>query len=117
MALDPGNIEATTGMAKAIFEQLKAALEPDLAGLEEKDMEPIRNGWKKMAYAVSRGVVDHLIANLEIAGIRTTGDVAASVAGDTGTGGPDGHVHVVNLKGNQTGLVCTQSNDGTGRVR
>src|SRR5688572_31216065 len=55
----------------------------------------------RSAFAISKGVIDHLKANLEIKGVQTTGNVSAAVSGGTAT---------------QSGVVFTQSNDGTGRV-
>jgi hypothetical protein len=46
-------------------------------------------------------VIDHITANMEIGGVQTTGNISAAVSGTTAT---------------QSGVVFTQSNDGTGRV-
>lgn len=102
MALDVGNIEATTGMSKAIYDQLKAQIEPDLKDLKPDEISAIQKSWQKMAFAVATGVVEHLKANLEIVGVTTQGDVTVNVQGNVG---------------NATKVTFTQNNDGVGRVR
>ncbi len=100
MALDIGNTNATTGMSKAIYDTIRSVMEP-IDGVEGQALEDIRTSWKKLAYAISKGVIDHVKANMEIKGVQTTGNISAAVSGSTAT---------------QTGAVFTQSNDGTGRV-
>lgn len=117
MSLTPGDQDANTGMTKAIYDELLAALEPDLPDLSEAELEPIRDSWKKMAFAVATGVINHIRANMEIRGIQTQGNVTTTVNGNTGTAPPANHVHTVNLSGTATNVVLTQSNDGTGRVQ
>jgi hypothetical protein len=64
-------------------------------------LDAARDGWRKLAFAVAAGIIAHLVDNLEIRGVRTTGDVNATVSGQTAT---------------QPGVTFVQSNDGTGRV-
>lgn len=101
MALQVGNAAATSGMTKAVYDQMNAVLSPPLADLPAAELAKIRNSWKQLAFAISKGVVDHITANLEIRGVETTGDINASVSGSAAT---------------QSGVVFAQSNDGTGRV-
>ncbi|MDH5624567.1 MAG: hypothetical protein OEY21_00520 [Nitrospira sp.] len=101
MALQIGNQTATSGMSKAIYDQMNAILSPPLSGLPPADLETIRDSWKQLAFAISKGVIDHITANIEIKGVQTTGNISAAVSGSTAT---------------QTGVVFTQSNDGKGRV-
>lgn len=117
MALQIGDLDATSGMTKAIYDQMRVVLEPGLEGLAEDKKAPIRDNWKKTAFAVAKGVVDHLLANLEIVGVTCRGNVAASVSGNTGPADPAAHAHAVSLTGTQNNVVFTQNNDGTGRVR
>jgi hypothetical protein len=116
MPLQIGDQDASSGMAKAIYDQMRALLEPGLEGLAEDKKAPIRDSWKKIAFAVSRGVIEHVTANMEIFGVRCSGNVNASVTGNTGVAAPT-HAHTVALSGVQNGVVFTQSNDGTGHVR
>lgn len=117
MALQIGDQNATSGMTKAIYDQMAAVLEPGLDGLEEDQKTPIRDNWKKTAFAVAKGVTEYMLANMEIFGVTCRGDVAATVSGNTGTAPPSAHAHSVSLTGRQTNVVFTQNNDGTGRVR
>ncbi|NTU85593.1 MAG: hypothetical protein HGA45_40700, partial [Chloroflexales bacterium] len=68
-------------------------------------------------FAVASGVVGHLLSNLEVVGVTTSGRVTIGVAGNTGPANPAAHVHGVNLSGTATNVVFTQNNDGLGRVR
>lgn len=101
MALQIGPKTATSGMTKAIYDQMNGVLSPPLSGLPPAELEKIRDSWKQLAFAISKGVIDHIMANIEIKGVQTRGDVSATVSGGTAA---------------QTGVVFTQSNDGTGRV-
>lgn len=101
MALQIGTKTATSGMTKAIYDQMNDVLSPPLSNLPAADLEKIRNSWKQLAFAISKGVIDHITANMEIKGVQTRGNISAAVSGSTAT---------------QTGVVFTQSNDGRGRV-
>lgn len=85
MALVIGDAAASSGMSAAIYAQIQANLEPDLGDMADADKEPIRDGWRKLAHAIATGVVQHLLDNLEVAGVQTRGDVAVAVSGGTGT--------------------------------
>ncbi|SRR6266496_992820 len=117
MALQIGDQGATSGMTKAIYDQMRAVLEDGLSGLDEDKKAPIRDNWKKTAFAVAKGVVDHIVANMEIVGVTCQGNISAGVSGNTGAAPPAAHVHAVSLTGTQDNVVFTQNNDGTGRVR
>lgn len=101
MALQIGDQNATSGMTKAIYDQMAAVLEPGLDGLEEGKKTPIRDNWKKTAYAVAAGVIEYLTANMEVHGITCAGNVNAAVSGSTAA---------------QSNVVFAQNNDGTGHV-
>lgn len=114
MSLQVGNQNATTGMSKAIYDKIRDVLEP-LEGVEESDMEPIRDGWRNLAFAIATGVIGHLLSNLEVYGIVTEGQVNADVSGNTGT--TNSHHHSVNLSAVENNVTFTQNNDGAGRIR
>lgn len=101
MPLEIGNTSATSGMSKAIYDQLNTILSPPLSGMPPAELAKIRDSWKQLAYAISKGVIDHIKTNMEIKGIQASGNINAAVSGSAAT---------------QTGVVFTQSNDGTGHV-
>lgn len=114
MALQIGDIGATTGMAGAIYDQLLANIEPGLGELSEEELEPIRDGWRRLAHAVATGVIQHLVANLEIHGVQTRGDVAVALSGATAPA--NAHQHGAGtLRGSQSGVTFTQV-AGTGTI-
>jgi hypothetical protein len=115
MALIIGDQTAGTGMSKAIYDQLQSVLEPALGGLSAEARSQLHEGWQKLAYAIARGVIEHIMANMEVVGIQTQGNVNAPVQGNTSS--VSGHQHGVNLAGVQNNLVFTQSNDGTGHIK
>lgn len=117
MALSVGSKDATAGMSKAIYDALREALDADLTALSEDQRTPIRESWKKMAYAIATGVVSHITANMEVFGITTQGNVSTTVQGNTGTAAPSNHLHSISLSGVESNVVLTQNNNGTGRVR
>lgn len=120
MPLKIGDVNATTGMSKAIFDQLNIILSPPFEDMSEEDMAKIRDGWRKLAYAIAKGVIDHIIAKMEIHGVETRGDINTNVSGEIAKASayPDPtHDHGFDLSGEQVNVVFTQSNDGTGRVR
>jgi hypothetical protein len=127
MALEIGTVNAESGMAKAIYDQLDALLSPPLKAAADAPGAPpqakaaldaARDGWKKIAFAVATGVITHVKANMEIAGVQAAGDVAASGSALTGTvPGPGPHAHPVTLTATQSQVTFRQSNDGTGHVR
>ena len=115
MALMIGEPTADTGMSKAVYDQLQSVLEPDLGGLSAEARSQLRESWQKLAYAIARGVIEHLMANMEVVGIQSQGNVNAPVQGNTSL--VSGHQHGVNLAGVQNNVVFTQSNDGTGHIK
>jgi hypothetical protein len=117
MALSAGNKDATAGMSKAIYDAMREALEADLAELSEDKRTPIRESWKKMAYAIATGVISHISSNMEVFGITTQGNVSTTVQGNTGSAPPSNHLHSISLSGVENNVVFTQNNNGTGRVR
>lgn len=128
MALETGSVQANSGMSQAIYREIDGQLSPPLQQAvnnaqgeartkAQEALDEARQGWKKLSYAIAKGVIEHIISNIEIRGVRTRGDVSTTVKGSTGAAGPGPHSHTVGLSGKQTGVVLTQSNDGTGLVK
>lgn len=127
MAMSIGGPEADTGMSKEIFTQMDLLLAPplqhavdaaegDAKAVAQDALEAARTNWKQLAFAIANGVINHLIAEMEISGIRTTGNVAANVSGATGPGPPGPHVHTVTLSATQQGVTFDQSGSTQGHV-
>ena len=76
MALVIGDVNASTGMSKAIFDELKNQLSGGIAPADLQNVEP---SWKKLAFAIATGVVNHLKSNMEIQTIKTSGQINADV--------------------------------------
>jgi hypothetical protein len=89
MALEAGDKAATAGMSKTIFDQLDEVLGPGIASLPPADKEAVRDGWRKLAFAVAGGVVGHVVNNMEIFGIEVG---VPTESGATQTGTTTGHV-------------------------
>jgi hypothetical protein len=113
VALTIGTQDAQSGLTGDIYGQLDVLLSPplqqavdDASGDAQESaqaaLDAARDGWKKLAFAVATGVVSYLVANMEIVGVQTSGNVSAPVSGQLAV---------------QNGVVFTQSNDGPGRVR
>ena len=100
MALQIGDANASSGLAGAIYAQLDGMLSPPLAD-DAATLAAAQDGWRKLALAIATGVVQHLVANLEVRGVQTAGSVSAPVANGVAV---------------QNGVLFSQSNDGTGRV-
>lgn len=118
MALIFGDTAANTGMSKTIYDSVRQVMEP-IEGVSEQDMTPIRDSWKKLSYAVAKGVIEHMKSNMEISGVTTQGNVNTSVHGSTGSAVPSNHanhVHLVNLNGVDNNVEFTQNNSGTGLI-
>jgi hypothetical protein len=105
-------------MAKAIYQAIDGELRPPMegVGVESDVIRQSQTAWKKLSYAIAKGVIEHIQVNMEIRGIQTKGDVSTTVSGRTGSTDPGPHRHSVDLSGEQTDVVFTQSNDGTGLV-
>lgn len=117
MAMEVGNLNAQSGLTRQIFEELRAVYEPDVIDdVDGETLETLRAAWRKLAFAVAKGVVEHLRDNLEIHDVRTRGNVATEISGTTAAADPaPGHTHGVELVGEQNGLELDQI-PGTGRV-
>lgn len=128
MGLEIGDISASSGMSLAIYKEVDKQLSPPLKKAvdeakgnakpkAQEALDEARKGWQKLSYCIAKGVIEHIISNMEIYGITAKGNVNASVSGNTGAQIPGPHVHTVSLTGVQNTIVFTQNNDGTGRVR
>ncbi len=119
MALNAGNKNATEGMAKSIYTAIDAELRPPMEAdnVKQDVIEESQEAWKTLASAIAKGVIEHILSNMEIYGIQTQGNISATVSGNTGTAAPNNHQHSVNLLGLQNSIVFKQSNDGTGHVK
>ncbi|BAP56311.1 hypothetical protein THII_2014 [Thioploca ingrica] len=101
-------------MSYQIYTQLDEILSPPLqASMSAEQLNDVRAGWKKLAYAIAKGVIEHLTANLEIYGIETKGDLP--IKGNTGTALPNNHLHALDLSIPQVNFK--QSNEGIGHVK
>jgi hypothetical protein len=129
MALEIGSESADSGMSLLIYRELERLLSPPLLkaiaeaetgeqrAKSEEALAEARVGWKKISYAIAKGVIDHVISNMEVFGIETKGDIGTSVKGKTETVPGFEHQHDVDLEGKQKDVVFFQSNDGTGLIR
>jgi hypothetical protein len=112
MALIIGDESASQGMSKTIYDKLRDVMEP-IDGVSGDDLENVRNSWRKLAFAVATGVIEHIKSNMEISGVdvsindvSTTVNVTTSCPSGSGTG-----------EGAGTGAATgQQSNDGIGHV-
>jgi len=127
MALIIGSEMADSGMSEAIYQEMDQQLSPTLQkavddaegeakAKAQEALDGAREGWKRLAYCIAKGVIEHMKANMEILGIETRGSVNTTVQGNTAVANPDNHLHSVNLSGVANNVVFVQSNDGTGRV-
>jgi hypothetical protein len=110
MALVKGDITASGGMAKTIYDKLQEVFLP-AAAASGVDMDKFQETWQKLAYAIASGVIDHITTNMGIKGITTKGGEDTKTTSDSANGGIS-HSHNVPLKD----VVFTQNNDGTGHV-
>jgi hypothetical protein len=89
MAMQIGDVNASFGMAKDIFDQIDQVMKPTVPAA---NLEDARKGWRKLAFAVANGVITHIKNNMEISGIQGQGNVTTTVTGTvagnnvTGTG-------------------------------
>jgi hypothetical protein len=105
MAMQAGDNQASSGMAKDIYDMMDQVMKPSVP---PDSLDDARKGWKKLAYAVASGVVAHIKNNMEITGIQTQGNVTTTVTGTVaGTA----------VTGTGTGTVTTsQTGSATGHV-
>jgi hypothetical protein len=59
-------------MSEAIFEQLDNSWSLD--GLDENDVKSIKENWRKLANAISKGVVNHIKDESEVKDVEITID-------------------------------------------
>ena len=114
MSLNIGDKNATSGMTKAIYDELYTILSPPLTGMKSEDFEKVKDGWKKLSYAIAKGVIEHIKDNMEIKDIHTKGDVTTHL--DVYTSIVNGHRHKTTEDVTASDVIFTQSDDGTGHV-
>jgi hypothetical protein len=109
----------------AIYDQVDPLLSPPQQAVAQatgtaktqaqQALDAARDGWRKLSFCIATGVINHLISNLEIHGVQTSGTLSAPVDGSTGPDQPSQHQHQVSLAA-QAGVTILQSTDGTGLV-
>ncbi len=132
MSLDYGvKPDIPAGMTMAIYTEmdnqlatlLKDAIDNALSD-EEKDaaedaLKDARESWKKLSFAIAKGVVDHITTHMEIYNIHTQGNINTTVSGNSAAAlsGSLNHDHSIHLAGEQPNVEFIQNDDGTGHVR
>jgi hypothetical protein len=78
-------------------------------GIDEATLPDVQKSWKKLAFAIATGVIEHLKSAMEIKGIQSSGSISIPVTG-TISGG-------TNVSGTAAGSVTTnQTTPFTGHV-
>ena len=123
MALETGNSGASSGLSKRIWDELSASGMPGAKQTDENDdaYESRISSLKKMCYSIAKGVVDEILNNLEIKGIKATLDTGLNTVFSSGVPLPqDGGATLQTAwKGTTAGGAAddaTQNNDGKGLV-
>ena len=85
MALDAGDANASSGMGKAIFDAMNAAMKD---GIPPAQLPDVQKGWQKLSAAIAQGVVDHLKNNAQItvSGVQASGTLVGQTVSTTQTG-------------------------------
>jgi hypothetical protein len=106
MPLKYGNLTNLEGMSLGIYEAMDEELskylvqaiqeveehgEDKTAEMLEKALDNARDNWKKLAYCIAKGVVDHIVSNMEIKDIKIVESV--KVSGSTKPNQSSGYVH------------------------
>jgi hypothetical protein len=104
MALQPGNEDASSGMSQKIYEKINEVMKE---GIGQATLPDMQKSWKKLAFAIATGVIEHLKSDMEIKGVQSSGNISAPVTSSGGT----------NVIGTATGSVTTnQTSPFTGHV-
>jgi hypothetical protein len=105
VALQPGDASASAGMSLTIYTHINDVLKDSVP---PKTLPDAQASWKKLAFAIASGVIEHLKTNMEISGIQGTASPSLTVAGTSPSGA---------VTGTATGSVTTtQSGPFTGHV-
>ena len=105
MAVSIGDQAASSGMSKAIYDQLNQLLSPAIK--DPPTLAKAQTSWQQLAFAIATGVVNHIVSNMQVSGIQVSGTINAPV---TPTGGGA-------AIGTATGsLTSTQTGSTTGLV-
>lgn len=89
--LDPGDITANSGMAKAIFDQLQANLKDELGDISDDDLTKTLDSWKRLSHAIAVGVVTHIRSNMVVLDVNSDAIPVRAVSGTTAL--ESGHAH------------------------
>ena len=92
MALDPGDANASSGMSQLIFAQMDQQLKD---GVPPDTLEDVRKSWRKLAFAIASGVVQHLKTSMDVKGIQSDGNISVAISqvnGAAATGTAAGHI-------------------------
>jgi hypothetical protein len=105
VALQPGDVSASAGMSLTIYTHMNDVLKD---GVPPDTLPKAQESWKKLAFAIASGVIEHLKSNMEITGIQGQATANLTVAGSVaGTA----------VSGTATGSITTsQSSPFTGHV-
>lgn len=68
MPYEAGDISASTGMSKYIFESMKENLS---GGFPDGPTPEVLEGWKKFSFSMAKGIVEYLKTDTGIYGIHT----------------------------------------------
>jgi hypothetical protein len=104
MALSAGDSKASSGMSKAIYDQLNTLLSPSIPAAT---LPQSQTSWQQLAFAIATGVVQHIVSNMEINNIQTGGAISVSISqvnGAAATGTAGGSV-TLNQSGSTSGHV------------
>ncbi len=100
MALSIGDIKASSGMSQAIYNQLNTLLSPSIPAAT---LPQSQASWQQLAFAIATGVVQHILANMEINNIQAGGTISVAISqvnGAAATGTAGGNISL-----NQTGVT------------
>lgn len=74
MAMSAGDANAGSGLGKAIYDAVNAALQ---GGIPTAQLPDVQKGWQKLSASIAQGIVSYVVANMEISKIQTTGTLGA----------------------------------------
>lgn len=78
MPLQPGDVHASAGMSQKIYDHMNAVMKD---GVPEATLPDVQKSWKKLAFAIASGVIEHLKTDMEITGIQTSATISVPVTG------------------------------------
>jgi hypothetical protein len=63
MALEIGDVNASSGLTQAIFVVMERELGDNLGDLEPPDADKVKEAWRKLSLAIAEGVIEHFRGN------------------------------------------------------